>query len=66
MPNDKEGLKKLITEFNADILEEIVSHIKETSIELRLPKFNLDTTSRAEKHLAKVRKYFNIFSMENI
>uniref|UniRef100_A0A1B0DIB7 Serpin domain-containing protein n=2 Tax=Phlebotomus papatasi TaxID=29031 RepID=A0A1B0DIB7_PHLPP len=54
MPNDKEGLKKLITEFNADILEEMVSHVEETSIELRLPKFNLDTTSRAEKHLAKM------------
>uniref|UniRef100_A0A1B0CNT0 Serpin domain-containing protein n=2 Tax=Lutzomyia longipalpis TaxID=7200 RepID=A0A1B0CNT0_LUTLO len=54
MPNEKEGLKKLITEFNADVLDEMVSRLEEASIELHLPKFSLDTTSRAEKHLAKM------------
>ncbi|GAB0092708.1 uncharacterized protein DMENIID0001_077360 [Sergentomyia squamirostris] len=54
MPNEKDGLKKLISEFSGDMLDEMVSRLEEASVELRMPKFNFDTTSRAEKHLAKI------------
>lgn len=53
MPQSPEGLKKLITEFNANSLNEITNELEEELINISLPKFEVQTTSGAEKVLAK-------------
>lgn len=53
MPKGPEGLKKLISEFNANSLNEITNELNEELINISLPKFEVQTTSGAEKVLAK-------------
>lgn len=53
MPKGPEGLKKLISEFNANSLNEISNDLQEELINVCLPKFEVVTTSGAEKVLAK-------------
>lgn len=53
MPNTPEGMFKLISEFNANSLNEISNELQEELINISLPKFEVQTTSGAEKVLAK-------------
>lgn len=53
MPNNPDSLKKLISEFNANSLNEIANDLPEELINISLPKFEVQTTSGAEKVLAK-------------
>lgn len=53
MPKNADGLKKLISEFNANSLNEITNELEEVLINISLPKFEVQTTSGAEKVLAK-------------
>lgn len=53
MPQNPEGLKNLINEFNTNSLNEISNELEEELINISLPKFEVQTTSGAEKVLAK-------------
>lgn len=53
MPKNPDGLKKLIQEFNSNTLNEITNDLQEELINISLPKFEVQTTSGAEKILAK-------------
>lgn len=54
VPNRSEGLKDLIKNFNSDSLSSAQKSLVQKSVQITLPKFHIDTTSRAEKALAKV------------
>lgn len=53
MPDSRDGLKKMINDFNPNCLSEISSELVEESIDICVPKFHIDTTSGIEKALAK-------------
>lgn len=53
VPRDPDGLKKLISEFNSNSLNEITNELEEELINISLPKFEVETTGGAEKILAK-------------
>lgn len=53
VPDSRDGLKKLIANFDANCLADITAKLTEESIDISLPKFHIDTTSGAEKSLAK-------------
>lgn len=53
MPRNPEGLKELINEFNSNSLNEITNELQEELINICLPKFEVQTTSGAEKVLVK-------------
>lgn len=53
VPNAHDGLKKLISEFSSNTLSEFTNVSEEQLIDVNLPKFDVETTSGAEKILAK-------------
>lgn len=53
MPQNPDGLKKLISEFNSNSINEISTGLQEELINIALPKFEVQTNSGAEKVLAK-------------
>lgn len=53
LPKSNDGLKELITNFNYYTLAEIDAKLKPELIQLSVPKFNLESTNRAEKSLFK-------------
>lgn len=53
MPENVDGLTKLIDEFNSGTINEISSGLKEELINVALPKFEVQTNSGAEKVLIK-------------
>lgn len=53
VPNARDGLKKLISEFSSNTLNEFTNASQEELIDVSLPKFDVETTSGAEKILAK-------------
>lgn len=53
MPDSRDGIKPLINGFDANCLADITAKLKEESIDVSLPRFHIDTTSGAEKSLAK-------------
>lgn len=53
MPNTYGGLKKLINEFGPNRLYEIANELTEESLDIWMPKFQIDTTGGAEKSLIK-------------
>lgn len=53
MPDSRDGLKKLINAFSPNCLSDINSELSEESLDIWVPKFQIDTTSGAEKSLAK-------------
>lgn len=53
LPNARNGLRHVLSEFTAATLGDINARLQEESIDICMPKFSLDTTSGAEKHLAK-------------
>lgn len=53
VPQGPDGLAKFISEFNSNSLHEISSGLHEELINVGLPKFEVQTTSGAEKVLAK-------------
>lgn len=55
MPNSDQDLKQYSKESNYNSLNEIVSQLEPTDINLMVPKFRFECTSRAEKALGKVR-----------
>lgn len=59
LPKTNEGLKEFIKQLNDNTMNDIISNLELTAIELSLPKFRLECTSRAEKALGKV----NIFKI---
>lgn len=52
-PNERDGLKALINEITPTSFNEITSKLEEELIDVSLPKFEVETTSGAEKVLAK-------------
>lgn len=54
LPKTNEGLKEFIKQLNGNTMNDIISNLEPTAIELSLPKFRLESTSRAEKALGKV------------
>lgn len=53
MPQDVNGLKTLLDEFNSNSINEISSDLKEELINIAIPKFEVQTNGGAEKILAK-------------
>lgn len=53
IPQGDDGLKKLINDFNSNTLSEIGDELKEEFVTVSLPKFEVQTTSGAEKVFAK-------------
>lgn len=53
VPKGVDGLKKLISDFNANTLNEITEELSEELIDVSLPKFEVQTTGGAEKVLGK-------------
>lgn len=53
LPNAIDGLKSLIENFDFNRLEKIDAQLKSEMIQLTVPKFRVDSTSRAEKSLLK-------------
>ncbi|XP_052868567.1 serine protease inhibitor A3K [Anopheles cruzii] len=54
VPNTKDGLKELIKNFNPDTLSTVQKSLVKMPAHICIPKFRIDTTSRAEKPLAKL------------
>ncbi|XP_053657862.1 serine proteinase inhibitor 2.4 [Anopheles marshallii] len=54
VPNSKDGLKDLIKNFNPDTLSTVQKSLVKMPVHICIPKFRIDTTSRAEKPLAKL------------
>lgn len=52
-PNARDGLKSLINELSSTSLNEITAKLEEELMDVSLPKFEVETTSGAEKTLAK-------------
>lgn len=52
-PTARDGIKDLINNISSTSLNEVVSQLEEELIEVSLPKFEVETTSGAEKILAK-------------
>lgn len=59
MPKPHDGIRNLIKRFDLTTLGEINAQLKEEQIHLVLPRFKVETTNRAEKAIAKVRKIYN-------
>lgn len=55
VPDSVDGLKDLIKQLNINTISEISQQLESDPIELSLPKFHVETTSRAEKAMGKVR-----------
>lgn len=53
VPQGEDGLQKLISEFNSNTIAEISDVLEEDFITVSLPKFEVQTTSGAEKVFAK-------------
>jgi serine protease inhibitor len=56
MPNSVKDLKHFSKASNYNSLNEIVAQLEPIEMELFMPKFRFECTSRAEKALGKVRK----------
>uniref|UniRef100_A0A1Y9IVG7 Serpin domain-containing protein n=1 Tax=Anopheles minimus TaxID=112268 RepID=A0A1Y9IVG7_9DIPT len=54
VPNNKDGLKDLIKSFNSETLSAAQKSLVKMPVHICIPKFRIDTTSRAEKPLAKL------------
>ncbi|XP_055642228.1 ovalbumin-related protein Y [Toxorhynchites rutilus septentrionalis] len=54
VPNKPHGLKDLINNFNCHSLSSAQQRLAQTQMSISLPKFQIDTTSRAEKALTKL------------
>ncbi|CAO1407105.1 unnamed protein product [Diamesa serratosioi] len=54
LPKTNEGLKEFIKQLNDNSMNDIITSLEPTAIELSLPKFRLESTSRAEKALGKL------------
>lgn len=54
VPNKDDGLKDLIKSFNCQSLSSARKMLNEVPVQISMPKFQIDTTSRAEKALAKL------------
>lgn len=52
-PSARDGLKDLITDISSTSLNEIIGQLEEQLIDVSLPRFEVETTSGAEKLLAK-------------
>lgn len=53
VPKKRDGLRSLITDLSANSLSEITRELEEELIDVSLPKFEVESTSGAEKILAK-------------
>ena len=53
LPNEREGLKYLLSKFTPETLPDIIDEMQEEPIDIFLPKFTIETTGGAEKILAK-------------
>jgi serine protease inhibitor len=56
MPNTETDMKQYTKESNYNSLNEIVAQLETIDVQLFVPKFRFECTSRAEKALGKVRK----------
>ncbi|XP_058824411.1 serpin B4 [Topomyia yanbarensis] len=54
VPNKPDGVKDLIKNFNCNSLSSAQKSLQQQPIRISLPKFHIDSTSRAEKALAKL------------
>lgn len=56
MPDSINDLKQFSKESNYNSLNEITAELEQSEIQLFVPKFRFECTSRAEKALGKVRR----------
>lgn len=56
MPDSTKSLRDLSKESNQKSLYEITSQMEQTELQLFMPKFRFECTSRAEKALGKASK----------
>ena len=56
MPDSVTDLKQFSRESNVNSLSEITTQLEPSDIQLFVPKFRFECTSRAEKALGKVRR----------
>lgn len=56
MPDSVDDLKQFSKESNFNSLNEITAKLEQSEIQLFVPKFRFECTSRAEKALGKVRR----------
>lgn len=61
IPNAPDGLKDLIKNFNCHSLSSAQKELSDMPVQITMPKFQIDTTSRAEKALAKLG-LINVFT----
>lgn len=55
IPKSIDGLRSVIENLSTKALNDITTLLESDPIELLMPKFHVDTTSRAEKSMKKVR-----------
>lgn len=51
LPNARSGLSTLLSNLTPSTLSDVVDQLSDTTLDLMLPKFNVDSTSGAEKAL---------------
>jgi serine protease inhibitor len=54
VPNKMEGLTDLMKQFNLDTVPKVCALMEPESVQLKMPKFTVETTGRVEKALSKV------------
>ena len=55
VPNSEKDMSQFAKESNFNTIPEIFSQLEPTDMQLLIPKFRFECTSRAEKALGKVR-----------
>lgn len=60
LPDSEKDLRQFSRESNYNSLNEIISRLEPTSVQLFLPKFRFECTSRAEKALGKVGYFYHM------
>lgn len=65
MPNTEHDLKQFSRKSNYNTLNEITAQLESTLLDLSVPKFRFECTSRAEKALGKVKNR-EIFYLLNV
>lgn len=56
MPDSIQDMRQFSRETNYNLLDEISSKLEMSEIQIFMPKFRFESTSRAEKALGKVRR----------
>ena len=69
VPREKNGLRKIVRQMNPQLLNNIANNMQESTVKLKLPKFNFDFTAALVPALQEVRVFIKnkyISSCQNI